>query len=152
MIVKIHFFSTVCLLSIFSFSGNAFAYQLICPASVRLEDKSTAVLKSPPADWEVSSRNTLLLLTSAGITSGKPADLADLIPDRHIKKKLEWDLRYEKKWGTWFMCTYNNEQVLLSRQINPAMNYCQLNYSKDSTGGIGATLTCSEKVPKNLSK
>lgn len=28
------------------------------------------------------------------------------------------------------------------------MNYCQLNYSKDRTGGIGATLTCSEKYLK----
>ncbi|PIT16221.1 STY0301 family protein [Snodgrassella alvi] len=128
---------------------SAIAYELICPDSV-LVKAATPELKLIPQNWEVSEyKDSLLRLDGAGIFSGKPVDLAQLKPKyitiKGKKRYPAWDI--DSKFdldgvGYWFSCSYNRDQVQLTRRIDSAMKVCWTVYSKDSQGGIRAKLEC----------
>jgi hypothetical protein len=125
------------------------AYELVCPESVQIK-LATPELKVVPQDWEVSAHKDILLrLDSAGIYSGKPVNLVQLKPEpltiKGKKHNEAWDINRGsdlKNVGYWLNCSYNRNQVQLTRRIDSAMKVCWTVYSKDSQGGIRAKLEC----------
>ena len=116
-----------------SVATTSFAWELKCPTSVAI-DASTPVVRDAPAGWEVSSHSDVVWLTAASLTSGKPAELAELIPEsyRVNGKKYEWKLDKAdlEGRGIWFSCRYGNDRVLLSQRIDQPVSYCRLVTSK----------------------
>lgn len=112
---------------------TSFAYERICPASVSI-DASTPNVKDAPAGWEVSSHSGVVWLTAASLTSGRPAELAELVPEtyRVDGKKYEWKLDKAdlEGRGIWFSCRYGNDRVVLSQRIEQNVSYCRLVTSK----------------------
>lgn len=116
-----------------SVATTSFAYEWICPASVSI-DASTPSVKDAPAGWEVSSHSDVVWLTAASLTSGRPAELAELKPEtyRVDGKKYDWKLDKTdlEDRGIWFSCRYGNDRVLLSQRIVQSVTWCRLVTSK----------------------
>lgn len=128
---------------------SAFAYEIICPESVKVK-AARPELEIVPQNWEVSEyKDTLLTLDGAGVYSGKPVDLVQLKPEPTVVKGK----KYYPAWevgskldldgvGSWLSCSYNHNQVQLTRRIDSTMKVCWAVYSKDSHGGLLAKLKC----------
>ncbi len=116
-----------------SVATTSFAYELICPASVSV-DASTPPIKDAPAGWEVSSHSDIVWLTAASLTSGRPAELAELKPETYRVDGRKYDWKLDKAdlegRGIWFSCRYGNDRVLLSQRIVQSVSWCRLVTSK----------------------
>lgn len=112
-----------------SFATTSFAYELICPASVSI-DAAKPIVKDAPAGWEVSSQSDIVWLAAASLTSGRPAELAELKPETYQVdgKKFDWKLDKAELEGRgiWFSCRYGSDRVLLSQRIDQSVSYCRL--------------------------
>lgn len=108
---------------------TCFAYELICPVSVSV-DASTPTVKDMPAEWEVSSQSDTVWLAAASLSSGKPAELAELKPEAYQVNGKQYEWKLEKAdlegRGIWFSCRYGSDRVLLSQRIDQSVSYCRL--------------------------
>lgn len=147
---KIRTLSRDLLLSILLGLGQfASAYELVCPESVKVK-AATPKLEIVPQNWEVSEyKDTLLMLDGIGVYSGKPIDLAQLKPEPTVVKGKKhypaWEVDSKLDLdgvGFWLSCSYNHNQVQLTRHIDSTMKVCWTVYSKDSQGGLLAKLKC----------
>lgn len=128
---------------------SAVAYEIICPESVKVK-AATPELEIVPQNWEVSEyKDILLRLDGAGVYSGKPVDLAQLKPEPTVVKGKKhypaWEVDSKLDVdgvGFWLSCSYNHNQVQLTRRIDSTMKVCWTVYSKDSQGGLLAKLKC----------
>lgn len=133
----------------FGFVQTAAAYELVCPESVKVK-AGIPELESVPLNWVVSKyKDTLLRLDGAGVYSGKPVDLAQLKPQPIVVKGKKhypaWEVDSKLDLddaGSWLSCSYNHNQVQLTRSIDSTMKVCWAVYSKDSQGGLLAKLKC----------
>ncbi|PIT53112.1 hypothetical protein BHC44_06520 [Snodgrassella alvi] len=147
---KIRTLSKDLLLSILLGIGQfANAYELVCPESVTVK-AARPELKVTPQHWEVSEHKDMLLtLDGVGVYGGNPLDLAQLKPEPTVVKGKKhypvWEVDSKLDLdgvGFWLSCSYNHNQVQLTRRIDSTMKVCWAVYSKDSQGGLLAKLKC----------
>lgn len=131
------------------FMKSVVAYEIVCPELATIK-AATPELKIVPQNWEVSEyQDTLLRLDGAGIYSGKPVYLAQLKPKSMVingkKYYPAWEVGSKldlNNEGFWLSCSYNHNQVQLTRRIDSAMKVCWTVYSKNQQGGLLAKLQC----------
>jgi hypothetical protein len=104
------------------------AYQLDCPATVAVPTASVA-LATPHPGWQASTREARLELDGAFLSSGRPAQFADLKPEPYVVNGQRYEWRIARAdhagEGIWFSCRYNGGQILLSQPIDATVAHCR---------------------------
>lgn len=115
-----------------SFSGSALAKEtLMCPATLRV---SGAALQSPdlPEGAEMAFKaGPPLPLSSLGVFSGHPRDMASLVPDRDREEQASgvtqsvWKFDDPDPFGTYLVCEYGDAgKVQVYKRVSDAARSC----------------------------
>jgi hypothetical protein len=110
---------------------------LSCPESV----ETLQVLTRPVDGWEVSTDRTSstdgkLLATTMAFSFGPPEGMAILAPSAS-RRSHESASMFVNTWSfeaseqVWFVCSYQQTTIELSKQLSPGLRECSIEYRHD---------------------
>ncbi len=121
----------------FSFFGSAAAFDLTCPASIRLDHGAVNVLDAAAEPWQRAIREQpQYWLSGLHVFDGRPEGLAELRP-AEIGKKTVWDfVAMQSPDGVWVACAYDGTPVRYARRLPDDLKQCTLTRPQSNLYGL----------------
>ena len=113
---------------LFATASTASPTKIDCPQTIEVMESIVATDNS----WSVAQDRGRrgYFLDSISIYSGHPREMANLVPDKTIRRnqerKFTWNLHSSEKEEYWVACSYSNSLSLLTKALPKSYKKCEL--------------------------